>query len=153
MAKYVETELIGPVQVLQDDQYRDAGIRGDQQVGKVLHQKAAPVMRVTSIGRDGPDPRREARPQIAQDRFGCRHQIAGQVEQQAAERLDVTREGRGPGDAEAAGLGAPRDRAEQPCLADARLTGHEQHAAAACRGVGETALHLGEEAVPADENG
>ena len=49
-------------------------------------------------------------------------------------------------------LGAPRDRAEQPGLADARLARHEQHPASARCGVGEPALHEGEESVPADQN-
>ena len=96
-------------------------------------------MRVTSVGRDRTYPRGEALPQIAQDRLGRGHQIAGQVEQQAAERLHVTGECRRADDGEAAGAGAARDRAEQPCLADTRFAGHEQHPASARCGVGETA--------------
>ena len=80
MTQHVKAELVGPVQVFQDDQDRDAGFGGDQQVGKVLYQQAAPVMRVTSVGRDRANPRCEALPQIAQDRPGRGQQIAGQVE-------------------------------------------------------------------------
>ena len=56
MAKYVEAELVGPVQVLQDDQHREAGISGDEQVGEVLDQQAAAMMRVTGVSRERPDP-------------------------------------------------------------------------------------------------
>ncbi len=81
------------------------------------------------------------------------HQVAGQVEQQAAERLHVTGKGRGAGDGEAAGLGTPGERAEQPCLADAGFACHEQHPSGARFGTGETALHEGEERVAADQDG
>jgi hypothetical protein len=47
-------------------------------------------MRVPRLSREGPEPRREAVTQTAQDRIGRGHQVAGQVEQQAAQRLHVT---------------------------------------------------------------
>ena len=152
MAQHIEAELVGPVQVFENDQHRGARVDGDQQVGQVLHQQAAPAMRVTSVSGDHTYPRREALPQVAQHRLGCGHQIAGQVKQQAGERLHITRKCRRADDGEAAGAGAPRDRAEQPCLADTRFARHEQHPASARCGVGEPALQQGEESVPADQN-
>ena len=153
MTQHVQAELVGPVQVFQDDQHRGPGCGGDEQVGKVLHQQAAPVMRVPGVRREGTKPRREALAQIGQDRIGRGHQVAGQVEQQAAEGLHVTGKGRGTGDGETAGPGTPGERAEQPRLADTGFACHEQHPSGARCGAGQTALHEGEEIVPADQNG
>ena len=110
-------------------------------------------MRVPRVRRDGTKPRGEALAEIAEDRIGPGHQVAGQVEQQAAEGLHVTGKGRGPGDGEAAGLGTPGERAQQPRLADTGFARHEQHPAGARRGAAEAALHEGEEIVPADQDG
>ena len=44
MAQHIQAQLVGPVQVLQDDQRRSARIRRNQQVGQVLYQQAAPVV-------------------------------------------------------------------------------------------------------------
>ena len=52
----------------------------------------------------------------------------------------------------AAGVRVPRDRAKQSYLANARFARDEQQLASARRGVGEPALHEGEESVPADQN-
>ena len=152
MPQHIEAELVGPVQVFENDQHREAWFGGDDQVGQVLHQQAAPVMRVASVGGNRPDPCGEALTQAGQDRRGRGRQITGQVEQQARERLHVTGKCRRAGDGEAAGLGVPGDRAEQACLADARFTRDEQHPASARRSVGEPALDQGEEGVPADQN-
>ena len=94
MAQHIKAQLIGPVQILENDQHRAARLDGNQQVGQVLHQQAAPVMRVTSVRRDRPQPRRQALPQASHDRLGRGQQIAGQVHQQPCERLHITRERR-----------------------------------------------------------
>ena len=56
MAEHIQAQLVGPVQILQDDQQRSARIRGNQQVGQVLHQQAAPVMCITGVGGDRAHP-------------------------------------------------------------------------------------------------
>ena len=49
VAQYIQAQLIGPVQILQHDQDRTARIHGDQQVGQILHEQAAAVVRVTGV--------------------------------------------------------------------------------------------------------
>ena len=68
MAEYIQAQLVGPVQILQHDQHRTARIRGDQQVGQVLHEQAAAVVRVTGVCGDRAHPRRQALPEVAQGR-------------------------------------------------------------------------------------
>ena len=152
MAEHIQAQLVGPVQVLQDDQHRSARIRGNQQVSQILHQQAAPVVRITGVGGDRAHPRRQAPPEGAQSRVAREHQIAGQVQQETRERLHVAGERRRPGHGEAAGVSLPRDHAEQAGLADARLTRDEQQLARARCGIGEPALDEGQEGIPADQD-
>ena len=51
MAEHVQAQLVGPVQVLENQQHRGPRFGRDDQVGQVLHQQAAPVVRVTGAGR------------------------------------------------------------------------------------------------------
>ena len=152
MAQHIQAQLIGPVQVLHEDQHRSARIRGNQQVGQVLHQQTAPVVGVTGVGGDRPHPCHQAPPEAAQSRLARERQIAGQVQQQARERLHVAGERRGPGHGETAGVSLPRDHAEQAGLADPRLARDEQQLTRARRGVGEPALDKGQEGIPADQD-
>ena len=82
-----------------DQQQRDAGIRGHEQVGQVLHQQAAPVVCITSAGGDRAHPRRQVPPEGAQGRLGRGHQAAGQIQQQSRGRLRIAGERRGAGPA------------------------------------------------------
>ena len=152
MTEHVQAQLVGPVQVLENDQDRSARVGGHQQVGQVLHQHAAPVVRVAGGSGDRPHPRRQAPPQLGQRRLAGGQQVTGQVQQQAGQRLHVIGERRRPDDGEAAGVGPPRDGAEQARLADACLARDEQQPAFACRGGGEPVLDQGEERVPADQD-
>ena len=138
------------MQVFENDQDRGAGVDGHQQVGQVLDQHAAPVVRVACGVGDRPHPRRQAAPQLGQRRFASGQQVAGQVQQQARQGLHVVRERRRPADGEAAGVGPPRDGAEQARFADARLARDEQQPAVARRGAGQPVLDQGEERIPAD---
>ena len=152
MAEHIQAQLISPVQVFQDDQHRSARIRGDQQVGHVLHQQTPPVMGVTGVSGDRTHPCHQAPPEVAEGRLGCGHQTAGQVQQQAGQRLHVTGERRRPGHGETAGAGLPRDRAEQAGLADASLARHKQQPARARRGAGKPLLDESQEGIPADQH-
>ena len=152
MTEHVQAQLVGPVQVLENDQDRSARIGGHQQVGQVLYQHAAPVVRVAGGIGDRPHPRRQAPPQLGQRRLAGGQQVTGQVQQQAGQRLHVIGERRRPDDGEAAGVGPPRDGAEQARLADACLARDEQQPAFARRGGGEPVLDQGEERVPADQD-
>jgi hypothetical protein len=58
-------------------------------------------------------------------------EVAGQVEQEAARRLGVPREGGGPIQPERARSGASADRVEQAALADTGLAGDQQQMPAA----------------------
>ena len=64
MTEHVQAELVGPVQVFENDQDRSARVGGHQQVGQILHQHAPPVVRVAGGGGDRPHPRRQALPQL-----------------------------------------------------------------------------------------
>ena len=152
MTEHVQAQLVGPVQVLENDQDRSARIGGHQQVGQVLHQHAAPVVRVAGGSGDRPHPRRQAPPQLGQGRLAGGQQVTGQVQQQAGQRLHVIGERRRPDHGEAAGVGPPCDGAEQACLADACLARDEQQPAFARRGGGEPVLDKGQERVPADQD-
>ena len=152
MTEHVQAELVGPVQVFENDQDRSAGVGGHQQVGQVLDQHAAPVVRVAGGSGDRPHPRRQAPPQLGQRRLAGGQQVAGQVQQQARQRLHVVRERRRPDDGEAAGVRPLCDGAEQARLADACLARDEQQPAFACRRGGEPVLDQGEERVPADQD-
>ena len=79
MAEHIQAQLVGPVQVFEDDQHRGAGLHGDEQVGQLLHQQPAPVVRITSVGGDCTHPRRQAPAEVAQSRLACGHQAAGQI--------------------------------------------------------------------------
>ena len=152
VAERVQAQLVGPVQILENQQHRGPRFGRHDQVGQVLHQQAAPVVRVTGAGGDLTYPRRQALAEAGQRRLGRRCQVAGQIQQQARERLHVTREGRPAGNGEAAGPGAPRGRAEQAGLADARLARDEQQLAGALRSPGQPGLDEGNVGVPADQN-
>ena len=100
-------------------------------------------MRVTSVSGYRADPCGKALTQAAQGRRGRGHQITGQVEQQARERLHVTWKGCGAGDGEQPV--APACRAKEPSRrgsADASFARDEQHPARARRGVGEPASSI-----------
>ena len=56
MAEHIEAQLVSPVQIFQHDQQRGARIRVNQQVGQVLHQQAAPVVRIADIIGDRAQP-------------------------------------------------------------------------------------------------
>ena len=86
--------------------------------------------------------------------------MAGQVQQQARQRLHVVRERRRPDDGKAPRVGPLRVGplrygplrygTEQPRLADARLARDEQQPAFPRRGAGQPVLDQGEERIPAD---
>ena len=110
VAEHIQAQLIGPVQVLENDQHRPAGVHADDQVGQVLDQQAAPVVRVTSaagIARSR-EPGGQALPQAAERWLARGHQAAGHIQQEASEWLGVTRKRRRPDDGEAARTGVPR---------------------------------------------
>ena len=56
VTEHIQAQLVGPVQILQHDQHRSARIRRNQQVGQVLHQQAAPVVRITGVSGDRAQP-------------------------------------------------------------------------------------------------
>jgi hypothetical protein len=98
MTEHIQAQLVGPVQIFEDDQDRSARIGGYQQVGQILYEHAPPVMRVTG---DRTHPRRQAPPQLGQRRLAGGRQVTGQVQQQPRQRLHVVRERRRPDNGEA----------------------------------------------------
>jgi len=62
VAEHIQAQLVGPVQVFENDQDGGAGVGGYQQVGQVLYQHTAPVVRVAGGIGDRPYPRRQALP-------------------------------------------------------------------------------------------
>ena len=134
VAEYLQAHLVSPVQVLQHDQQRAAGAAGRQQVGHVLNQQPATVVRVAGGG-DRPHPRAQVLAQAAKRGSASRRQVRRQVQQKATERLRVARERRSAGYGEISHPGLSRDHPEQPGLADAGFTGDKHELATPGRGV------------------
>ena len=85
VAEHVEAQVVGPVQVLEDDQHGPAEGGGHDRVGQILHEQAALVVRVPGPGGQRPRPCGQDPAHLVQLRIGMGHQAAGQVQQQPGE--------------------------------------------------------------------
>ena len=145
------------MKVLEHDQDRPGAARADeagQQVRRIQDVRAASAVEVARRPRParigGADQRLEGFARAGEPRRAP--QVAREVDQQAAGRVDVAGEGSPAGHHETIGEAPPLDGGCEPCLADPGLACEEEQPAPARERLRATAVGKREEVVPADED-